>query len=193
MTRLHVVSAATRPTSSGRPLAQWVTAQARDHGGFEVTPVDLAEIALPFLDEPEYASTGNYAHQHTRDWSALVDSADAFLFVLPMYNGGFTAPFKNAIDFLYEEWKGKPVGIVSYSAGPTGGAPAAEMLLPILTRLGMLPAEHSVAVPGIPKLIGAEGFEAPEALSGELAAVLADVAALAAGREAELTAEAVTA
>ncbi|WP_060180955.1 NADPH-dependent FMN reductase [Streptomyces sp. IMTB 1903] len=192
MTRLHVVSAATRPTSSGRPLAQWVVGQARAHGGFEVTPVDLAEIALPFLDEPEYASTGNYAHQHTRDWSALVDSADAFLFVLPMYNGGFTAPFKNAIDFLYNEWKGKPVGIVSYSAGPTGGAPAAEMLLPILTRLGMLPAAHSVAIPGIPKLIGAEGFEAPEALPGELAAVLADVAELAAGREAELAAESVT-
>ncbi|OLZ47073.1 NADPH-dependent FMN reductase [Streptomyces amritsarensis] len=192
MTRLHVVSAATRPTSSGRPLAQWVVGQARAHGGFEVTPVDLAEIALPFLDEPEYASTGNYAHQHTRDWSALVDSADAFLFVLPMYNGGFTAPFKNAIDFLYNEWKGKPVGIVSYSAGPTGGAPAAEMLLPVLTRLGMLPAAHSVAIPGIPKLIGAEGFEAPEALPGELAAVLADVAELAAGREAELAAESVT-
>ncbi|MER7733710.1 NAD(P)H-dependent oxidoreductase [Streptomyces erythrochromogenes] len=191
MTRLHVVSAATRPTSSGRPLAQWVAGQARDHGAFEVTPVDLAEIALPFLDEPEYASTGNYAHQHTRDWSALIDSADAFLFVLPMYNGGFTAPFKNAIDFLYNEWKGKPVGIVSYSAGPTGGAPAAEMLLPVLTRLGMLPAEHSVAIPGIPKLIGAEGFEAPETLADELAAVLADVAELAAKREAELAAEAV--
>ncbi|MFE7187183.1 NADPH-dependent FMN reductase [Streptomyces erythrochromogenes] len=191
MTRLHIVSAATRPTSSGRPLAQWVTGRARAHGGFEVTPVDLAEIALPFLDEPEYASTGNYAHQHTRDWSALVDSADAFLFVLPMYNGGFTAPFKNAIDFLYNEWKGKPVGIVSYSAGPTGGAPAAEMLLPVLTRLGMLPAEHSVAIPGIPKLIGAEGFEAPDALADELAAVLADVAELAAKRRAELAAEAV--
>lgn len=178
MTRLLVVSAATRPTSSGRPLAEWVTGQARDHGAFEVTPVDLAELALPFLDEPEYASSGNYAHQHTRDWSALVDSADAFVFVLPMYNGGFTAPFKNAVDFLYREWQGKPVGLVSYSAGGSGGAPAAQMLLPVLTQLGMLPAERSVAVPGIPGLIGAEGFEAPEGLAGELAGVLDDVAAL---------------
>lgn len=185
MTRLHVISAATRPTSSGRPLAHWVTGQARAHGGFEVTPVDLGEVALPFLDEPEYASTGVYAHQHTRDWSALVDSADAFLFVLPMYNGGFTAPFKNAIDFLYREWKGKPVGIVSYSAGPTGGAPAAEMLLPVLTRIGMLPAARSLAVPGIPGLIGPEGFRAPEGLADGLAGVLDDVAALAADRAAE--------
>ncbi|MGW7461594.1 NADPH-dependent FMN reductase [Streptomyces sp. NPDC054797] len=185
MTRLHVISAATRPTSSGRPLAQWVTEQARAHGGFEVTPVDLAEIALPFLDEPEYASTGNYAHQHTRDWSALVDSADAFVFVLPMYNAGFTAPFKNAIDFLYREWAGKPVGIVSYSGGPSGGAPAAEMLKPVLHRVGLLPAERSIAIPGLPGLIGPEGFRAPEGLAGELTGVLDDVATLAAQRAAE--------
>ncbi|MFD6872828.1 MULTISPECIES: NADPH-dependent FMN reductase [unclassified Streptomyces] len=179
MTRLHVISAATRPTSSGRPLAAWVADRARAHGGFEVTPVDLAEIALPFLDEPEYASSGVYAHQHTRDWSALVSSADAFLFVLPMYNGGFTAPFKNAVDFLYSEWQGKPVGLVSYSAGGTGGAPAAEMLLPVLTRLGMLPAGRSVAVAGINALVGEAGFEAPAGLSDELDGVLDDVAALA--------------
>ncbi|MER5807978.1 NAD(P)H-dependent oxidoreductase [Streptomyces sp. NPDC002033] len=178
MTRLHVISAATRPTSSGRPLAGWVTDRARAHGGFEVTPVDLAEIALPFLDEPEYASTGNYAHAHTREWSALVDSADAFVFVLPMYNGSFTAPFKNALDFLYHEWQGKPVGLVSYSAGGTGGAPAAEMLLPVLTRLGMLPAARSVAVPGINALVGAEGFTAPEGLADQLAGVFEDIAAL---------------
>ncbi|WP_405679914.1 NAD(P)H-dependent oxidoreductase [Streptomyces sp. NBC_00868] len=185
MTRLHVISAATRPTSAGRPLSRWVTEQVRARGGFEVTPVDLAEIALPFLDEPEYASTGVYTHQHTRDWSAVVDSADAFLFVLPMYNGGYTAPFKNAIDFLYSEWHDKPVGLVSYSAGPTGGAPAAEMLLPVLTRLGMRPAERSVAIPGISKLVGPEGFTAPEGLAGELAGVLDDVAELAARRAAE--------
>ncbi|AZM89295.1 MULTISPECIES: NADPH-dependent FMN reductase [Streptomyces] len=178
MTRLLVISAATRPTSSGRPVAEWVVGQARDHGAFEVAPVDLAELALPFLDEPEYASTGNYAHQHTRDWSAIVDAADAVLFVLPMYNGGFTAPFKNAVDFLYREWQGKPFGLVSYSAGGTGGAPAARMLLPVLTQLGMLPAERSVAIAGINGLVGAEGFNAPEGLAAELAGVLDDVAAL---------------
>ncbi|MFF4322137.1 NADPH-dependent FMN reductase [Streptomyces sp. NPDC001568] len=179
MTRLHVISAATRPTSSGRPLAAWVADRARAHGAFEVTPVDLAEIALPFLDEPEYASSGVYAHQHTRDWSALVSSADAFLFVLPMYNGGFTAPFKNAVDFLYSEWQDKAVGLVSYSAGPTGGVPAAEMLLPVLTRLGMLAAERSASVPGVNALIGEAGFEAPAGLADQLDGVLDDVAALA--------------
>lgn len=144
-----------------------------------VTPVDLGEIALPFLDEPEYASTGSYAHPHTRAWSALIDSADAFLFVLPMYNGGFTAPFKNAIDFLYREWQGKPAGLVSYSAGGTGGAPAAAMLRPVLEAVGMVTTASSVAVPGITGLVPADGFRAPQGLACELATVLDEVAALA--------------
>ncbi|MFE9564381.1 NADPH-dependent FMN reductase [Streptomyces sp. NPDC006487] len=179
--RLHVISASVRPTSAARPLARWAADQASAHeeGRFDVTPVDLAEIALPFLDEPEYASTGIYTHPHTRAWSALVDSADAFLFVLPMYNGGFTAPFKNAIDFLYGEWQGKPAGLLSYSAGGSGGAPAGRMLRPVLEAVGMVPAEASAAVPGIGGLVTAEGFRAPEGLAGELAAVLDELAALA--------------
>lgn len=176
--RLHVISASVRPTSAARPVARWVADRAREHGGFEVTPVDLGDLALPFLDEPEYASSGIYTHPHTREWSALVDSADAFLLVLPMYNGGFTAPFKNAIDFLYREWQGKPAGLVSYSAGGSGGAPAGRMLRPVLRAVGMVPAESSVAVPGITGLISPDGFLAPQGLAGELAAVLNEVAAL---------------
>ncbi|MFJ8213684.1 NADPH-dependent FMN reductase [Streptomyces sp. NPDC096033] len=178
MTRLHVIYAAHRPTSAGGPLARWVADLAREHGSFEVTPVDLAEVALPFLDEPEFPSSGNYTHQHTRDWSALIEPAEAFVFVLPMYNGGFTAPFKNAVDFLYAEWQGKPVGIVSYSAGGSGGAPAAEMLLPVLTQVGMVPAARSAAVPGVLGLLGADGFAAPEGLAAEVSGVLDDIAAL---------------
>jgi len=33
---------------------------------------------------------------------------------MPEYNHGFTAPLKNAIDFLHNEWRYKPVGLVSY-------------------------------------------------------------------------------
>ncbi|MCP3756187.1 NADPH-dependent FMN reductase [Streptomyces sp. TBY4] len=177
--RLHVISASVRPTSAARPLARWAAAQADEQGRFEVTPVDLAEIALPFLDEPEYASTGIYAHPHTRAWSALVDSADAFLFVLPMYNGGFTAPFKNAVDFLYREWQGKPAGLLSYSDGGSGGAPAGRMLRPVLQAVGMVPTGASVAVPGIAGLVATGAFRAPEGVTDELAAVLDELAALA--------------
>ncbi|MEU8890597.1 NAD(P)H-dependent oxidoreductase [Streptomyces sp. NPDC048442] len=151
--RLYVLSASTRPTSSGRPLARWVAELAAAREEFEVTTVDLGEVALPFLDEPEYPSTGRYAHPHTQAWSERISPADAFVFVMPMYNGGFTAPLKNAIDSLYAEWQDKPVGLISYSAGQTGGAPAIEMIRPVLSRVGLRTADRTLSVPGIEGLI----------------------------------------
>lgn len=146
MSALHIILASTRPGANSRPVGEWFAGLAADHGGFEVTLVDLADVGLPLLDEPEMASTGDYRHRHTKEWSMLVDRADAIVWVMPMYNGGFGAPQKNAIDFLYREWQGKPVGLVSYSGGGSGGVPAAEMLKPVLARVGMLPTESGVAI-----------------------------------------------
>jgi len=39
-------------------------------------------------------------HQHTKDWSATIERADAFVFVMPEYNYGFNAPLKNALDYV---------------------------------------------------------------------------------------------
>ncbi|MFH8365900.1 NADPH-dependent FMN reductase [Streptomyces sp. NPDC018031] len=179
MPRLHTVVASNRPGSNGRPLGDWFTRQAIAHGSFEAGVVDLAEVALPFLDEPEHPSTGRYVHQHTKDWSATITAADALVWVMPMYNGGFNAVLKNAIDYLYAEWRDKPVALFSYSGGPTGGAPAAAMLKPVLTRLGMRVTEATIALPRVDSLITADGgFLPPEDLAGPVTAVLDELAAL---------------
>jgi len=154
MPTVHVILASTRPGSNARPVGEWFAAHAVEHGEFQVTLVDLAELALPLLDEPEMASTGNYLHQHTKEWSALIERADAVVWVMPMYNGGFGAVQKNAIDFLYREWKDKPVGLVSYSGGASGGRPASEMITPVLSRIGMVPAQAGIAIAKIDELIG---------------------------------------
>ncbi|MFE9254375.1 NADPH-dependent FMN reductase [Streptomyces sp. NPDC006879] len=179
MSRLLVISASTRSVSAGRPLARWMAQAAERHDGFEVVPVDLAELALPFLDEPELPSAGRYVQPKTLEWSALAGSADAFVFVMPMYNAGFTAPLKNALDHLYAEWKDKPVGLVSYSSGPTGGAPAIEMLRPVLRRLGLVAAEPAMSLPGIADRLGPDGsFLADEAVAEQVSTMLDSVAEL---------------
>lgn len=179
MPRLHVISASTRPVSAGRPLAHWVAELARERPGIEVTLVDLLTVGLPFLDEPEHPSTGRYVHRHTKDWSATIGGADAFVFVMPMYNGGFGAPLKNAIDFLHQEWRDKPVGLISYSAGTSGGAPAVEMLRPVLGRVGLRPAGRTLSVPGIEGRIGPDlRFRPTPALAAEAGAVLDSVSAM---------------
>ena len=112
MPLVRILVASTRPRRLGPVVADWVRAQAPADVAIEVT--DLAELALPFLDEPQLAATGVYAHEHTRRWAALVTAADALLVVTPEYNNGYPAALKNAIDYLYAEWHGKPIGLVGY-------------------------------------------------------------------------------
>ncbi|MBA2891973.1 NAD(P)H-dependent FMN reductase [Nonomuraea soli] len=142
---MKIIVASTRPTRIGRTIGDWVTAHAVRHGGFDVELVDLREVGLPFLDEPEDATTGRYVHQHTKDWSATVSSADAFVLVMPEYNHAFNAPLKNALDFLHREWEHKPVGFVSYG-GLSGGLRAVELLKPVLVKLRMFPAGNAVTI-----------------------------------------------
>ena len=58
MPNLIIVVGSTRPGRAGLPISQWFTAHAKDHGGFDVTAVDLAELDLPLLDEPNHPRLG---------------------------------------------------------------------------------------------------------------------------------------
>lgn len=142
---LQVIVASTRPGRVGRTVADWFIGLAEQHGGFEVQVSDLAELALPLMNEPQHPKLRRYQHQHTKEWSARVDAADAFVVVMPEYNYTFTAPLKNAIDYLHAEWAYKPVGFVSYG-GVSGGLRAVQSLKPVVSTLNMfaLPAAVSL-------------------------------------------------
>jgi NAD(P)H-dependent FMN reductase len=145
MPLLKIIIASTRPGRVGRNIGDWLARHAVEHSGFTVEIVDLAEVGLPFLDEPEHPATGNYLHRHSKEWSATIGEADVFVFVMPEYNYAFSAPLKNAIDFLYHEWRYKPVGFVSYG-GMSGGLRAVQMMKQVVTTLRMVPAGEAVTV-----------------------------------------------
>ncbi len=146
MPTLTVIVGSTRPGRAGGPIAEWFTERARAHGGFDVEVADLAEIGLPLLDEPNHPRLGQYTKQHTKDWSATIDRADAVVFVTPEYNYGYPATIKNAIDFLHREWRDKPVGFVSYG-GVAAGTRAVQQLKQVVTTLRMVPVFESVNIP----------------------------------------------
>ncbi|HEX6872620.1 MAG TPA: NAD(P)H-dependent oxidoreductase [Micromonosporaceae bacterium] len=167
MPRLTVIVASTRPGRSGRQIADWFTATAARQGDFEITLADLAEIKLPFLDEPHHPSEGRYVHDHTRRWSAVVDASDAFVFVMPEYNAGFNAPLKNAIDFLYHEWRYKPVGFVSYGTTASGHR-AVQMIKQVVMILRMTPVADAVSIP-LKQYVDQDGKLVPAAAMEEAA------------------------
>jgi NAD(P)H-dependent FMN reductase len=146
MLDLAVVIASTRPGRVGLPIGTWFHAFARNHGKFQARLVDLAEVNLPFLDEPKHPRLGQYEKPHTMAWSATIDAADAFVFVVPEYNYSAPPALLNALDFLYKEWLYKPAGFVSYG-GPAAGARSVAMTKQTVTALKMMPMFEGVAVP----------------------------------------------
>ncbi len=143
---LRIVIGSTRPGRIGPSVATWIAERAREHGGFDVQVTDLAELNLPLYDEPNHPRLRQYVNQHTKDWSALADASDAFIFVTPEYNHGFNAALKNAIDYLYHEWHHKAAGIVSYG-GVSAGTRATQMLKQVLTALKVMPVPEAVNIP----------------------------------------------
>jgi NAD(P)H-dependent FMN reductase len=171
--RLMIVIASTRPGRVGLPVGEWFTGVAREHGGFDLDVVDLADLELPMMDEPNHPRLRRYDQQHTKDWSARVDAADAFVLVTPEYNHSFTAPLKNALDFLHEEWRNKPVGFVSYG-GVAAGTRAVQALKPVLVALRMAPVVEAVNIPFVHSLLDDEGRLEPNELMGPGAFAMLD-------------------
>ena len=173
---LQVVVASTRPGRVGLPVAQWFAHRAREHGGFAVELVDLAQVNLPLLDEPHHPRLRRYEHEHTKAWSATVSRADAFVFVIPEYNYGFNAAIKNAIDFLHVEWQHKPLGFVSYG-GVSAGTRAVQMLKQVVTTLKMVPVFEAVNIPFVAQFLDANGeLQANEPMELAATAMLDELA-----------------
>lgn len=131
MNNLSIIVSSTRPERVGSHVTTWVRETLGSD--WNITVLDLAEINLPFLDEPQTAGSGIYTKPHTLAWKKQIDAADAIVVVNPEYNGFFPAPLKNAIDYLFAEWENKPMAIVGYGFG--GGARAAGALTTLLGNL----------------------------------------------------------
>ena len=131
--KVGIILGSTRPGRNGEAVSQWTyeTANKRSDADFEL--VDIRDFNIPLLDEPIPPSMGQYTKEHTKIWSAKIDSFDAYVFVTAEYNHGIPGALKNAIDFLFKEWNNKVAGFVSY--GGASGVRAVEQLRLVMAEL----------------------------------------------------------
>ncbi|OBT45617.1 hypothetical protein VE00_03545 [Pseudogymnoascus sp. WSF 3629] len=107
------------------------------------TLIDLKDFNLPIFDEallpamvPAY---GEFKHQHSKDWTNEIQKYDGYILVSPEYNYGIPGGVKNAIDFLYHAWIGKPILVVTY--GIFGGSASSDALVKTLEGMKLQVAE----------------------------------------------------
>lgn len=133
MLKVAIILGSTRPGRNGEAVSKWMyeIAKKRNDADFEL--VDVKDFNLPLLDEPIPPSMGKYSKEHTKTWSAKINSLDAYVFVTAEYNHGIPGALKNAIDFLFKEWNNKVAGFVGY--GSAGGVRSVEQLRLVMAEL----------------------------------------------------------
>lgn len=145
---IYIIIASTRPNRIGDKIAEWVLRQVQPvlaQNDINVQLVDLEHENLPVFNEPEQPKNEpEYAHPYTRHWSAKIAKADGFIIVTPEYNHSYPASIKNAIDYLYKEWVGKPMAFVGYGWG--GGKRAVAHLRDVAGGVGATAIDAQVAI-----------------------------------------------
>jgi NAD(P)H-dependent FMN reductase len=162
MYKLKIISSTVRPGRKGPAIAQWIAAIAKEHGGFEAEVLDLGEINLPLMNEPIHPIMRQYEHEHSKQWSAKIEEADAFIFVTAEYDYSYPASLKNALEYLVHEWAYKPAGIVSYSAAQFAGVRAVMSLKSDLLSLRTVALAEMVNIPFVNQLINEDGQFVPD-------------------------------
>lgn len=174
--KIHIICASTRSGRVGYGVSLWTQRQL-EAAGHVAEIVDLRDHKLPFIDAVVLPSAmeKNYPHPAVQAWSQVIDQTENIIFVTPEYNHGYPGELKNAIDWLYAEWAGKPTAIVSYSGSVTGGARAAEQLKLVLNQVGSKLGRSHVFLPGV---YAEDGSDIAEAATGQIKGLLAGLSAV---------------
>ena len=173
--KLKVISSTVRPGRKGPLIANWIVEQVKLDSSFDVELLDLGEINLPMMNEAAHPRLQKYEHQHTKDWSAKIEEADAFVFVTAEYDYNYPAPLRNALEYLSNEWAYKAAGIVSYG-GISAGTRAGNSLKADLSTFKMVPVAEGVNLALFTQYIKEDGsFVAPEQSNKAAAAMIKEI------------------
>src|ERR1700759_4665206 len=123
MTVISIIVGSIRQGRFSENPAQWILKPLKEPSGVDTHLLDLRDFPMPFFDQPvPPAAPGRspYEHEVVKKWTAEIARSDGFVIVTPEYNYGPPAVLKNALDWVYPEWKRKSVAFVSY--GSAAGA-----------------------------------------------------------------------
>jgi NAD(P)H-dependent FMN reductase len=160
MYNLKIITSTVREGRKGPLVTAWIAEIARQNGSFNVEVLDLGVINLPMMNEPLHPVMKKYKHEHTKQWSAKIEDADAFIFVTAEYDYNYPAPLRNALEYLYHEWAYKPAGIISYG-GISGGTRATNSLKSDLSVFKIVPLTETIHFPFFTQSINEQNVFVP--------------------------------
>ena len=147
MKKIIILSSSVRTGRKSHRVAMYIAQYLRENQIAEAEILDLYELQFPvFSERLQYlANPPADVVKFSRD----ISNADGVIVVTPEYNGGYPAALKNVVDLLYPEWKRKPIGIATVSAGAFGGSQVGPSLAFIFLKIGALVTPAVFRVPKV--------------------------------------------
>ncbi|MDN3245905.1 NADPH-dependent FMN reductase [Streptomyces mutabilis] len=123
-------------------VSQWFISEIDKRDDMETHVIDLSEPAL--VEELKLSLDPSGAPEGAPGLAERIGGLDGFVVITPEYNHGYPASLKLAIDYVYSEWRAKPVGFVSYG-GMAGGQRAVEQLRQVFAELHAVTLRDTVS------------------------------------------------
>ncbi|WP_180063066.1 NADPH-dependent FMN reductase [Acinetobacter sp. YH16042] len=144
--KLHIIVGSVREGRTAIKIANWLLSEIEsyNYSTVETEIVDLKEWDLPIFAGAHPPLTGIYDQPKQQAWADKIAQGDAFIFISPEYNHGYSPALKNALDYLGKEWGGKPAAYVSY--GGTNGSRSIDQIRQVATQLGLIDSNAVVEI-----------------------------------------------
>ncbi|UZJ57591.1 hypothetical protein CBS101457_006911 [Exobasidium rhododendri] len=135
---IPVLLGSLRTSGNGPGLGEHIIQRCKTQGldarlATELFPPGSSLPTGPILDATISHLIKDASHYQDKDvqaWSRIVSDSPALIIVTPQYNWGYPGPLKNTLDHIYNEWKNKPILLITY--GGHGGSKCAEQLKIVL-------------------------------------------------------------
>ncbi|MFF5860135.1 NADPH-dependent FMN reductase [Streptomyces sp. NPDC012751] len=169
--KIGVVIGSVRTGRFADKVAQWFLSEIGRRDDMEVHVIDLSEPAL--VEELKLTLDAAEPREGTLTLAQRIGGLDGYVVITPEYNHGYPASLKLALDYVYSEWRAKPVGFVSYG-GMAGGQRAVEQLRQVFAELHAVTLRDTVSFHTAWEKFDDEGRPADADAAGKAASVLLD-------------------
>jgi NAD(P)H-dependent FMN reductase len=153
--KIAIISSSVRTGRNSHRVALFFKNLLSEKSEIKIDLIDLKELNFPLFDERLKFQKSPSAI--SKEFSDRVRSANGVIIITPEYNGGYPASIKNAVDLLYDEWKRKPVSIVTVSSGNFGGSQVIMSLQFTLWKIGAMTVPAMFPVPKVEELFDEKG------------------------------------
>jgi NAD(P)H-dependent FMN reductase len=141
---IPIILGSTRRGRQSPKVARFLLERMRRTEQIETEILDLLDYNFPIMEER--LRRRDDPPPRLKEFAEKIARADSIAIVTPEYNNGYPGVLKNALDYLLPEYKRKPIGIVTVSAGRFGGLTCLAQLRLVTLGMGAFPIPASLPV-----------------------------------------------